>query len=222
MHGTLEIQSVGPPPELHADRMIALMLQQIAAERALILSRIIGVMKASSDGGPSGQRKMVGRLKSVCDYPIQLTPGKRGAYYLQFIELVGWDPNRNAEIKPRDELPARPWLCFSVTKITSKGKGRERYVTRSRDFLVVSHHALMRCAMRANVRTVSDVIEMSRRMAAAGCQLLKDQGEDAILNVPPEGWHVPIETGVLVLEKHKTLPILVAITLLPGRAKTAQ
>ena len=55
------IQSIGPPPERHADRVVAEMMRDLARKRATLWKAINEAIASSTDGGPRAQRKMAER-----------------------------------------------------------------------------------------------------------------------------------------------------------------
>jgi hypothetical protein len=63
MTDVLSIHSIGPPPERHADRVVAAMLRQLAQTRAHLLPAILAAFANSSDGSPKAQRKLETRVK---------------------------------------------------------------------------------------------------------------------------------------------------------------
>jgi hypothetical protein len=82
------IQSVGPPPERHADRIVAEMLRQLAVQRAKRFPAIAAAILGSRDGGPRAQRRMQERVERAGAIGTSLTPGKRGSYTLLFCDLT--------------------------------------------------------------------------------------------------------------------------------------
>src|SRR5262249_39495192 len=88
------IQSVRPPPERHADRVVAGMLRQLAVDHARLWETIAKIAANSSDGTPKAQRKMEERIKRTGVLTTDLLPGKRGRYTLLIYDLSGYDPQR--------------------------------------------------------------------------------------------------------------------------------
>src|SRR5262249_7914305 len=99
MTDALGILSIGPPPERHADRVVAAMLRQLAQTRAHLFPAICAALQSSSDGTPQAQRKLERRIKEAGALSTLLTPGKRGRYTLHFCDCTGWDPARNVETR---------------------------------------------------------------------------------------------------------------------------
>jgi hypothetical protein len=52
MTGAMEIKSVGPPPELHADRVVALMLRHLAQQKANLWDIIDTLVKNTPEAIP--------------------------------------------------------------------------------------------------------------------------------------------------------------------------
>ena len=57
------IQSIGLPPTRHADRIIALMLRDLARKRAQIDLAVSAAIDNSKDGNPRAQAKMAERMR---------------------------------------------------------------------------------------------------------------------------------------------------------------
>jgi hypothetical protein len=159
------IQSVGLPPEKHADRVVAEMLRFIAREQQARRARPPLVHKAISDGSPKAQARMVERIRRsggpiVID--VKLTPGKRGRYLIELYDWCVWDDQRGIEINPGDAIPNRPWLACNVTGIEGIGDSERR--VESHNALFVTHHALSRLAQRCGARTVDDLIAAAKAL----------------------------------------------------------
>lgn len=65
LHVNPSIQSLGAPPERHADRVVAAMLRQLAQTRAQLFPLICAAFQNSSDGSPKAQRKLEQRVKQA-------------------------------------------------------------------------------------------------------------------------------------------------------------
>jgi hypothetical protein len=52
-----QIQSVGLPPEIHADRVVAEMLKTLALQHASVTKAIDHALTVSADGSPKAQRR---------------------------------------------------------------------------------------------------------------------------------------------------------------------
>jgi hypothetical protein len=75
----LGIQSIGPPPQQHADRIVAEMLRDLAGKRAQVELAIIAAIETSRDGNPKAQAKMAERIRRAGAEYVSLQPGKRAA-----------------------------------------------------------------------------------------------------------------------------------------------
>jgi hypothetical protein len=91
MRNDPSIQSVGAPPERHADRVVAEMMRRLAEKRARSWPEIIAAILKSSDGSPKAQRKMEERVKQAGAIYTCLEPGKRSKYQFAFCDMTGWD-----------------------------------------------------------------------------------------------------------------------------------
>jgi hypothetical protein len=221
----LSIQTPGPPPERHADRLVAEMLRHLAVTRAQLSHRIAAAIISSSDGSPKAQRKMHDRLLRAGATWATLTPGKRGRYSLYFFDWTGWDPARGEEIKVDDPIPPRPQIVCWINWIKSEGRGRHEVGIKTAPFLFVTHHALSRAAQRLGARSLADLEAAVAMLSNTALTLLvkKDIGlsddDEKWATVPPMGWRVPLLTDsgsspFVVLKKHDALPALVAATVI--------
>jgi hypothetical protein len=152
------INCQGPVPERHADRVVAEMLRFIAREHAGTYHRVIAAIQHDRCGNPTAQRRTVERIRRAAGptlIDVELTPGKRGRYTIEFFDWVGWNEQRGEEIAPGDPLPPKPWLAcsFTVIKGTPTGRDAEAY-----NCLLITHHALSRLAQRAGARSIADLI----------------------------------------------------------------
>jgi hypothetical protein len=87
----IAIQSLGAPPERHADRVIAAMLRLLAQRRAPITKAITEARRASKDGGVRAQQHMAERIRRAGAIKVSLKSGTRGRYRMLIFELVGSD-----------------------------------------------------------------------------------------------------------------------------------
>ena len=162
------IQSLGLPPEKHADRIVGEMLRVIAAERPIIWPRIHAVLGLMNDGNPKAQQKMLVKFKEAAGpfyFSANLETGTRGRYVLRFTAIEVWNAETKTIVMSDDEIPDTPWLGFSICNITSKGK--RRYTEETDLVLFVTHHALSRLAQRCGARTIHDVSLAARKIAVA-------------------------------------------------------
>jgi hypothetical protein len=213
----LAIQSVGPPPERHANRVVAQMARHLARTHADVWTAISEVIASSSDGGPRAQRRMAERIEQAGALGTHLTPGKRGRYTLIAYNLVGWDRARDAAILAGDPIPEQPQIACNLTAVESEGRGRDLVKITSRPMLLVTHHCLSRAAQRFGVRTSAHLVAVTTAIWNTAFDLLCEKADiDAWLAAPLEGWRVPID-GVrdvtVVLKRHEKRAALVAATM---------
>jgi hypothetical protein len=217
MHG---IQSVGLPPERHADRVVAAMMRQLAETRKTLWETIAETIADSSDGSPKAQRKMEQRIRRAGAVRTELTPGKRGRYTLLIYDFTGWCPSRDAEIQIGDKIPENPWIACNIGVLRSEGRGREKVSYRARPILFITHHALSRAAQRIGLRTPEDLILVVNIIWRAAFKLLAEKEDiEKWLAAPPQGWRVPMGAGsdCVVLSRHYKRQALVATTAIGRR-----
>jgi hypothetical protein len=212
------IQSVGPPPERHADRIVAEMMRQLSQQRATLFPAMVQALSQSADGNARAQRKMQQRIRNAGAFRTELTPGKRGQYRLTFFDLTGWDASRDAEIGPSNPIPIKPWLACHLNYLRSEGKGREERDFKSIPVLFVTHHVLSRTAQRYGATTCAHLIAASHAILETAVDLLLEQGVENWLAAPPNGHRVQFQTQAggtitLILKRHDKRKALVAATI---------
>lgn len=212
----LQIESVGPPPERHADRVVAEMMRQLARDHSRLWDTIAKVAADSSDGSPRAQRKMEERIKRAGALTTELRPGKRGRYTLLIYDLTGYDQRRDAPIQLGDPVPERPWISCNLTALESKGGGKNEVELSSRPILFITHHAMSRAAQRLGMRTTDHLITATTAIWNGALELIKEKETvEAWLDAPPQGWRAPIElmgNATVVLKRHHKRQALVAAT----------
>jgi hypothetical protein len=154
------IQSLGRPPELHADRVVAQMLQIITRDRARCWPKIHEVLgeRRRHDGNPKAQQKLFERMKEAVNGFLlwgTIETGKRGKYCMYLVVLDGWDAERKQVVFGNDRIPDKPWITVSTIKI--EGKGHGRYHEEGANSLFITHHALSRLTQRCGARSLKDV-----------------------------------------------------------------
>jgi hypothetical protein len=209
------IQSIGLPPERHANRIISEMIRQMAREHAQLWDAIRAIAATSSDGNPRAQRKLEARIRRLGAVNTRLTPGKRGRYQLQLFDDMGWDVARDAPILVGDEIPQNVQIVCTLSVLESEGRGRNSVVLAARPVLFLTKHAMSRFAQRLGARELKYMRRVKNLMWNAAMSLLEEkQSLDAWLAAPPEGWRAPIADGtaVVVLKRHEKREALIAAT----------
>jgi hypothetical protein len=215
----LQISSIGPPPPLHADRVVGLMMGHIIKQAAHIHDELQSLIAHANDGGPRAQKKLqerllragevMGRRIVACD----LEPAKRGRYHMRLCFWSGWDRDKDREIEPSHKVPRRPWVCLWYVEVD--GLGNHRVAWHRAPLAYISHHVLSRMAQRRGLRDLDDLFTAIARVAIAVMDLYQSKGVDATLAPPPSGWHIPLKNGAeLILAKHETKLALVAVTVI--------
>src|SRR4051794_24063648 len=150
----ISIGSVGPPHEIHADRVTGKIHHALALRYTTALATIWKIVRSAvSDGGPRAQKKICDRIaQSGCVFSVNLRPGKRGCYDILMTALCGWDPRRDALIGVDDPVPERAWLAGRLVVLHSPGNGRDRRTMDAFTILLITHHAMSRAAQRMGMR----------------------------------------------------------------------
>jgi hypothetical protein len=199
------IQSIGLPPEKHADRIVGAMMRIIVRDRARRWRKILDVLSNGrrTDGNPKGQAKLHARLReAVKGYLLgsALQSGKRGRYKLYLMILDGWDAERKDFIHEDDRIPEKPWIALSTVQIESKGD--HQYDDVSGVCLLITHHAMSRLAQRCGARSLKEIYSCVRRIARTYC----DEFDGA--KPAPRYYHLRVElpydlgTAVCALEQY--------------------
>jgi hypothetical protein len=172
------IQSVGLPPEKHADRVIAEMLRVIAQQQPPLITRLKQIVKTMPDGNPSAQQKIKNKLEEIGGLLIPdvfLIPGKRGRFTIDLTTIAAWNSECQDYIREAtDCIPDKPWLACLIVRYQSKG--HHRYETSTAKVLLVTHHALSRLAQRYGAQTVNDLLIATDAMLYAFLRDIKIHG----------------------------------------------
>jgi|SRR6516165_3522281 hypothetical protein len=209
------IQSIGLPPERHADRVVAEMVREMAGEHARLWDNIRAIAASSSDGNPRTQMRLEKRIRCAGAMNTRLYPGKRGRYKLQIFDDLGWDVARDAPIFVGDEIPANTQIACTVSTLVSEGRGRNSVVLAAQPILFLTKHVLSRVAQRLGARDLDDMRRAKNALWNAAMGLLDEKGSvEEWLAAPPDGWRAPIADGaaVVVLKRHERHEALVAAT----------
>jgi hypothetical protein len=139
----LGIQSIGPPHEIHADRVIALMLKDIARQHARVWQAIHDITgdPHARDGNPKSQARMEAKVRTAGALFTKLIPGKRGRYTL-YVHTTA----TGKLIDVDDPLPPKPWIYCLLHQIKGTGNGNIEF--RSWSQLYLTHHCLSKAAQR--------------------------------------------------------------------------
>jgi hypothetical protein len=195
------IESIGPPPEMHAQRVAGEMARWLIAQGEERWKKMAKVVKGAKDGNPTAQWKLAHRLAAAAGpavFDIAVSPGKRGKYTMRFSCWTGWvngEPTVEGQI-----LPERPWL--GVGWMTVKNMGG--YQAEFDDFiwLLINHHAMARLAERCGARSPIQLVQMLGVMSKAFLKYAVDHAEPGEkADIPPEGWRVPFKDGVAVIAR---------------------
>jgi hypothetical protein len=197
------IESVGPPPELHAQRIAGEMAVWLIKHGEKRWEEMARVVKTCKDGNPISQMRLAHRLAAAAGpaiFDLSVKTGKRGRYTMYFHCWTGWV---NGEpVKDGAVLPERPWL--GVGWLTIKNKGN--YTADFDDFtwLLINHHAMARLAERCGARTPIQLLKALRPLSKAAMDHITAQMKahpENKLDIPPEGWRIPFQGGVAVIAK---------------------
>jgi hypothetical protein len=158
------ISSVGPPPDLHAERVVTEMLRYLNNEYERLRARGDGIINPHQMGTPKAQERTVARLrKAVGDMvlEIHLDAAKRGKFFLTITDWQVWDPALSEPVKGDRPAPASAGLVAVVSVYAGAGR---RPMSKCATALVVTRHAWVRLAQRAQVRTIGDLIAAMRKL----------------------------------------------------------
>jgi hypothetical protein len=173
------IQSVGAPPEEHADRVVAEMMRVMVQSR-LGRDSLINAAINLPDGNPKAQAKLAKKLQDIgwpFIFDVNLfESGKRGRYALDFCSLNGWNPITKKLIFDEQSIPHKPWLAFTATRISSKGN--HAYDETSFSTMFLTHHSLSRLVQRSNVKHMKDLLIAIHGIWLAYVDRSADHGAD--------------------------------------------
>lgn len=215
-----EIASIGAPPERHADRVVAEMLRFIAREHADPLKRIGSAINHNRAGNPVAQQRMCEAIRraggdTVIDVEL-VKAGKRGRFVIAFYDWCPWDEARQAEIRPGDPIPDKPWLACNLNLIY--GRAGNGWEVDASHILFITHHALSRLAQRCDARTVDDMIAATKALWRAYRNYRKPLG-DVKQNPTPDGHKLVVDhpngAYAAALKLHEDGGVIIA-TILPA------
>jgi hypothetical protein len=227
-----QIISVGAPPEQHADRVTAEMLEFIVRLRAAVWAKGETTIAPGKMGNPISQARHVARLSNMNGalWPfVHLTPGKRGRYTLDIVEITGWDCLAHRQIDPFDDitdLPPRLWLYAQHLQIVGRPNADPDCSTAG--IVLLTHHALSRLCQRCNARRPRDLIVATHALTNAVCEAeVANTLPRPVTN--PAGHRLRVKLGgglgdcVAVLQRHERLDVTtpVCVSILPPDADVA-
>lgn len=193
------IESIGPPPELHAQRVAGEMTRWLIAQGDKRWKSMAGIVKNAKDGNPQAQWKLARRLAEAAGpavFDVAVAPGKRGRYTMRFSCWTGWvngEPVKQGQI-----LPEKPWL--GIGWLTVKNTGNYQVEFDDSIWLLINQHAIARlaerCGARSPIQLVKVLSELSRAVMDYAVERI-EPGEK--LNIPPDGWRIPFDGGVAVI-----------------------
>jgi len=223
-HVAPSIASVGPPPTRHAERVVDAMLVWLHGRQAEVFARARGSFKSSQMGNPVGQERAVARLRKALGemaLGLYLSPAKRGKYRLTLVQWMIWNTTKDELTAPEEPCPASAQLAIVV----SFRSALSRHEWEPTIPMLVTRHAIVRLAERADVRTVGDLIEALRQLWLVLYDLLMRDVLDGVIagdkgrwcNPPPEGWRVRMDSGpIAVIGRDENSNRLLVKTILDG------
>ena len=160
------INSEGPPPDKHAERIVDEMLRYMHLQRTLMHTKYgHSLIDVRTMGAPAGQMKTVEKMRKAIGpllLDISLLRAKRGKFILMATEWILWDAKAQQPIPSGATLPPGP-LWLAVTSSTYTGTNYIPKVTTGLA-LVISKHTLARFCQRAGVVSVGDMILAVRKL----------------------------------------------------------
>lgn len=214
MNASPRIQSVGPPPDRHAERVVDEMLVWMHGKQHDLLRNVLGKLDHRRLGGPHGQMKVANRLIAAGkDYVfnLDLKTGKRGKFRIAFSAWAIWDTLNNDTADT--DRPPPPLCSVAVVLIDLQGNGHQCPKTDAMTPMLVTRHACIRLAQRVGVRTVPDLI---LALHAIWSPTLKLISGPRWLNPPKGVWLLPLVEGgpVAVLKPDLADERLIVTTIL--------
>lgn len=164
-----KLQSVGPPPAPHADRVVAGMLRWTIEQRGKRLMAMQKILDRRKDATPEQQERLLTQLEDASE-PFTIGGAlieqkKRGRYRMAIYMIDGWDPAHNCYIDPKHPMPPQPWLACGDLQII--GKGHHLYEQQSCVSILVTHHALSRAAQRLAAKSPGDLLAIAKHIFMA-------------------------------------------------------
>ena len=218
-----KIQSVGPPPNRHAERIVDEMLVWMHGQQREIWNRSKRSLHRRQMGNPTGQERAIARFREAIGdmaLDIRLRTGKRGRFRLAMAAWVVWNSRKEDMAHPHDPPPDNSALAVAFSTC-----GRD-HQWNSGVPLIVTRHAMVRMAERAGMRTVSDLVSamgsvwrayyniIAREVDAlideqpeilrgeptkGGSRFQSPPLEDRLPRPPPEGWRIKLDNGAVIV-----------------------
>jgi hypothetical protein len=214
-----EIQSVGAPHPIHAERIVASMMRHFARSHIATWELIIAVTKNphAKDGNPRAQRKLQLKVEASGAAWTHLEPNKRGKYRLAVASWVGWNPSTGSRILTVEDEIERPWLALDYYTVEGLGHTLVRYSTRLAVF--ITHHSLSRTVQRWAARNLTDVERVIKTLAVPMLDYIAEaepKDTEWRKRIPSDGvrLRLPKNGPVLVCKPHDKYRGLVLITVL--------
>jgi hypothetical protein len=213
-----EIQSIGKPPERHADRVVAIWLRHLAERNARIANAVDEITRNpyTRDGSPKAQQRLEQKVKAAGASRTILETGRRGKYRLMAFSWIGWNPILDAPIRLGDDLPDKPWVAAWCYEVLGLGKCEMRFAAYTS--LLISHHALSRCCQRWILHTFPELERVVDTIGAVGSAAIAKlaKGNENWHQTPPCGIRVPFPNGksVMVLQGLETRRAMVVATII--------
>jgi hypothetical protein len=209
------IQSLGVPPDLHAERIVREMLAWAHDERARLNERAQGVINVDQMGSPTGQWRTCERLrkaagKSLLD--VRLFRAKRGKGMILTTDWSIWDPSAQTLVEDDRRMPETAWLAAVVNTITAVN---HRFDCNSATVLLLTHHACVRLCQRCGVRDVDGLLGALQALWREVFALMESHPDQGWLKPPGGIWRVPVGNVVAIIEPDQSgEPRLVVKTVL--------
>jgi hypothetical protein len=195
------IQSIGEPPDRHAERVADLFLRHLFARQGELWANVEGSLHRKQMGSIVGQRRAVARFRRAAGdlaLSIDLTPGSRGRYLLMFTSCMLWDVAVDEAADLDRPIPSRCWLAVGV----AFNNGGEPDDWDCRVPLLITRHAIVRLAQRSGVRTIPDLLTAAKDLWRAALTLLAEvdaTGDIAILQREGAIWRLPLANGPIAV-----------------------
>jgi hypothetical protein len=194
-----QIQSIGAPPDIHAERIVRAQMRWLQAQRQPAFDRMLDLVDVDRMGTIIGQHKVCDRiLKAGGDalLSLRLKPGSRGRFELQLFDWSVWDPATKTLVENGRPMPETGWLAAVANIITGRHR---RFDSRSHTLLLLTHHAAVRLTQRCGIRDVQGLL-----LALRDLWLAVSASVSSWDDLPTGEWRVPMGGAVAVLERDRT------------------